>query len=127
MFVTAQEAADQCGITVEKLEKIAKRKDCPKKMMDKQGNYNPEIVNKLLARIAAYREQAKRYTKQNKQQSQPRRSVKRSQETLEEFTLRFWKTDDLWQEYMTTDMSEDWAKYFIRRALEFGHRTAYPE
>ena len=136
MFVTAQEAADQCGISLEKLEKLAKRVDRPKKMMNDEGNYNPVVVNKFLERLQVHAEAAiARQQRQGdawKEQTategscKVRRSISK-QETLEEFQKRFWETDDLWQEFCLNDMSEDWVRYFIRKALEFGHATAYPK
>ena len=136
MFIPANEAAEQCGISIEKLEKLANRKDCPKKMIDGEGNYNPGVVNKFLARMeriaadTAVRQKQQRDTWREqtatKRGCKARRSIP-EQETLEEFQQRFWETDNMWQDFCLNDMSEEWVRYFIRKALEFGHNTAYPE
>jgi len=129
MFITAQEAADQCGISIEKLEKIARRRDCPKKMMDDEGNYNPIVVTKMLERLKKVAETSARYHKTGRTTKRTRKTLSSvpRQETLEEFQLRFWTTDKVWQEFCLNDVSEDWMRYFIRKALEFGHATAYPK
>ena len=135
MFIPAHEAAEQCGISAGKLEKLTKRKDRPKKMMNDEGNYNPDVINKFLKRLKAC---AAEVCKRNKQQKETGkgRAIKRGrkarrfipeQETLEEFQTRFWATDGMWQEFCLNELSEEWVRYFIRKALAFGHAAAYPE
>jgi len=140
MFVSPQEAADKCGITVERLEKISKRKKLPKNFVDDRGNYNIDAVKKMLEFIRQQAEYTKEYNARQKggqavkthKTRSPRKAktprVKaRPAETLDEFTTRFWETDEMWREFVSAEMNEQWLRYFIRSALEFGHKTAYPE
>jgi molecular chaperone DnaK (HSP70) len=138
MYVTAKEAAEECGITVEKLEKIARNKRCLVGIKNDQGFYDPEVVQTMLDRQRKAKEAAKRYYQRNKSTQcksaikHPTKSTtsKRRTETPEEYQERFWTEEDRWKDFMLKDINKEnykeWMEYFIGEALAFGYDTAYP-
>jgi len=129
MFLSAKQTAEKFGITVEKLEKIATYKTAPKGMVDSRGNYDIAKVESAIKRI----ERNARYALAHKERVaagiEPKRSHKKSvpaNESFEEFVLRFWETDDLWKDFVGAEANEEWMRYFIGAALEFGYKTAHP-
>ena len=148
MHVTPEKAAESFGITVEKLEKIRKRKDCPKDIVDSEGFYDTEVVEKMLAKLREQSEQAAKKYLAKKQSTESatkkirckktskRVTAKRSvakqtgarvvAESLDEYIARFWETDQRWLDFVTQDLNETWMRHFIGEALRFGHETAYP-
>jgi hypothetical protein len=139
MYIKAEEAAKQCNITVEKLEKIARNKRCLVGIKNDDGLYDPSVVQKMLERRRMVAEKNKKYYHQNKStSSKPRRDKpvtkqstrKRHTETPEEYKKRFWTEDDHWQDFMFKSINKEnykeWVEYFIGEALAFGYDTAYP-
>jgi len=141
MFVTAKEAAKQFDITVERLEKISLSKTAPKKLVNDDGKYDTDVLAQVMERIRKRNEDAKKYHQQRKKQGIAKarkgrkvsKSVKRRlahttpTETLDEFTKRFWITDDRWFDFVTCEVNGEWMRHFVQSALEFGYRTAYTE
>ena len=201
MYVAPEKAAESFGITVKKLEKIRKRKDCPENIVDPEGFYNTEIVGQMLVSMQEQAKRATAYVKKRRltdktygtkrrgkntakqpsgnrysdadrakalqllhdgstqsnvagvlgcslatvqnwqkaagkkskkvrcrRNSRPRQKVQQTvQESLEEYAVRFWETDQRWLDFVTQDLNEAWFRHFIGEALRFGHETAYPE
>jgi len=119
MFLTSQQAADKFGITVEKLERISNRKDCPANFVDTKGYYDEEKVGKILAHMRKQADKVKEYYTKKKCEAAP--------ESFDEFVMRFWETDEMWRDFVTVEVDEKWFRYFISAALEFGYKTAHPE
>lgn len=61
MRVIAQQAADKFGITLEKLQRISQRKSAPAGLIDEHGQYDTDILEKFLKKIAIEIAAAKKY------------------------------------------------------------------
>jgi len=145
MFLSPQETADKFGITVEKLERMSKRKDCPADFVDENGCYNEEKVGKMLDFLQKQAEYTKKYHAAKRAESAEgtpqTRAAKKSKtqkkhyvstpaassESYDEFVMRFWETDEMWRDFVTAEVNENWLRYFLNAALEFGYQTAHPE
>jgi hypothetical protein len=150
MFVSAEKAAEQFDITVEKLQAMSKRKDCVADLVNTKGEYDTTQVAKMLKHMRKQAEMVRAYQAKkraaktttselnggSKEQSCPESPqaagptideiANISKESFEEFTLRFWETGDIWRDFVSAEADEKWMRYFINAALEFGHKTAYP-
>jgi len=146
MNAAPEKAAESFGITVEKLEKIRKRRDCPKGIVDSEGFYNTEIVGQMLDKMRKQAAQVREYQakkkgkppavektrkKATKKRTVPRQTKEATarivQETFDEYVNRFWETDERWRDFVSAEVNETYLRYFIDATLRFGHATAFPE
>ena len=130
MKISKEQIINDCGITEERLDKLLKRKDCPKKLVDEHGQLDSVVLDRFLERIKKANEATKRSQQKSreagKEIKRPRKQ--RAAETFDEFTLRFWSENKRWLEYLTVgEVNEVWARYFIQEALTFGYKTAFQE
>ena len=137
MFANAEDTAKRFGITVEKLERMSKRKSCPKGFVDSDGLYDHDKVRKLLdlmekQRAGAHKSHAARRGKTTEQaaEKKPKRKARNeprhqtsTQETFEEFAMRFWETDEMWKEFVSAEANEAYLRYFVNSALQFGYNS----
>ena len=66
MFVSAKKAADQFGITVEKLQAMSKRKDCVADLVNTKGEYDTTQVAKMLKHMRKQAEMVRAYQAKKK-------------------------------------------------------------
>ena len=133
MKISKEQIINDCGITEERLDKMLKRKDCPKKLVDEHGQFDSVVLDGFLERIKKANEAAKRSQQKSKEAvkavKRPRKQrAAETAETFDEFTLRFWSENTRWVEYLTVgEVNEVWARYFIQAALEFGYNESHKE
>ena len=144
-YAPATEVAEKFGVTVDRLQKLAVRKDCPKNFRDSVGDYNIQLVGTFLSRIKKAAQTTKTYLQQKrkeKKREEPRRPRRKKEATrviptgtsttavpaltsdtgltFYEFRKKFWENFDHWLLIIDKPIEDGEARNLVHKALHFG-------
>jgi hypothetical protein len=97
---------------------IVNRKDAPKDLTDAAGRFSTDTLEKFLHRMKKSAEYVKKAAASKRAEAA---RAKVADESLEDFTKRFWEENGNWHDFVDLEeITENWARYFVRQALQFG-------